>query len=384
MHVVERHREAALRLAAQPGAAHALDLAALLERQLARPNDARGVPGARQARDRLPHLADRPALEGEPRRPHDRLVADVDGAQPGGLPVGEMLAGDAEHRHAPRVRMAVAREVGQQSRRCGRVADGVAGNERHPAHGAVRQEGRSLVVEEVRLVAAQREVGEGVAAMPLDEPARVATVGDDLAHGTVARPEREPGHIGRAEDRGGRQADRQAVLEATRSGGRIDADETEADVAHRVAERERHSAQLGVHVRRGETVGIESDERPERRCQRPRRPVRIARGVEVRALPPEQGERHRARGRVDHVSPLEQVPDARHGEQPERRLPGAVAATGEPSPEQQEPERRGDEQAVGHMRRGRAEQVGDHLETPGPGRRDGRHEPGDARDGRHE
>ena len=41
VHVVERHREAALRLAAQPRAADALDLAPLLERQLARTHDAR-------------------------------------------------------------------------------------------------------------------------------------------------------------------------------------------------------------------------------------------------------------------------------------------------------------------------------------------------------
>ena len=45
VHVVERHREAALGLAAQPRAADALDLAALLERQLARPHEARAVPG---------------------------------------------------------------------------------------------------------------------------------------------------------------------------------------------------------------------------------------------------------------------------------------------------------------------------------------------------
>ena len=71
-------------------------------------------------------------------------------------------------------------------------------------------------------------------------------------------------------------------------------------------------------------------------------------------------------------------------EQPERRLPGAVAPPGEPAAEQHEPERRGDEQAVGDVRRGRAEQVGDDLEIPRPGRRDGRDEPSEARDGCHE
>ena len=91
VHVVERHREAALRLAAQPRAADALDLAPLLERQLARAHDAGAVAGLLQAGDRLAHLADRPALEREARRMHDRLVADVDRAQPDRVPVGEVL-----------------------------------------------------------------------------------------------------------------------------------------------------------------------------------------------------------------------------------------------------------------------------------------------------
>ena len=177
VHVVERHREAALRLAAQPRAADALDLAPLLERQLARAHDARGVAGLLQARDRLAHLADRPALEREARRMHDRLVADVDRAQADRVPVGEVLARDAEHRHAPGVRVAVPREVGQQRRGGRGVADRIARHERHAADGAVGEEGRALLVEEVRLVAAQREVGERVAAVALDQPARVAAIG---------------------------------------------------------------------------------------------------------------------------------------------------------------------------------------------------------------
>ena len=120
VHVVERHREAALGLAAQPGAADALDLAPLLERQLARAHDARQVPALAQPRDRLPHLADRPALEREARGMDDRLVADVDRAQADRMPVGEVRAGDAERGDAPGVGMAVAGEGGEQlGRRCG-------------------------------------------------------------------------------------------------------------------------------------------------------------------------------------------------------------------------------------------------------------------------
>ena len=167
LHVVEGHREAALRLAVQPGVAHACrSRRAARSAQLARAHDAAGVAGLAQARDRLAHLADRPALERERGRPHDRLVADVQGAQPGGFQVARWSAPTPIT--ATRQACAWQWRAKSSSRAgdCGRVADRVAGDERHPADGAVGQEGRSLVVEEVRLVAAQREVGERVAASP--------------------------------------------------------------------------------------------------------------------------------------------------------------------------------------------------------------------------
>ena len=166
---------------------------------------------------------------------------------------------------------------------------------------------------------------------------------------------------------------------------RIDADESERDVDDRVAEHERRAAaQLGVHVGRRDAVGVEPGERPQGGRERARRAVRIAGGVEVGPLPPQQAERHGADDRVDDVALLEQVPDARDREQPERRLPGAVAAPREAAAEQHEPERGGHEQAVGDVRRSRAEQLGDDLQPPGPGRRDDRYESGEPRGGGHE
>ncbi len=384
VHVVERHREAALGLAAQPGAADALDLAPLLDRQLARAHHARRVPGLVQARDRLAHLADRPALEREARRVHDGLVAHVDRAQADRVPVGEVRLGDAERRHAPGVGVAVAREVGQQGGRGRGVSDGIAGHERHAADGSVGEEARALLVEEVRLVAAQREVGQRVAPVALDEAARVAAVGRVLADGAVARAQCEPDDVGGADRGGAREADRQPVLEAAGVAARVDAHEAERDAAEGVVERERHPAHLGVHVGRDEPVDVEPGESPEGGRQRPRRAVRIAGRVEVVALPPEQRERHRAGHRIDDVALLEQMPDAGDREQPERRLPGAVTAPREPAPEQDEAERGGHDHAVGDVRRGRAEQLGDERQTPGPGRRDHGDEPGEARGGGHE
>ena len=71
-------------------------------------------------------------------------------------------------------------------------------------------------------------------------------------------------------------------------------------------------------------------------------------------------------------------------EQPERRLPRAVAAAREAAAEQHEAERGRDEHAVGDVRSGRAEQLGDDLEAPCPGGCDHGDETGEAGGGGNE
>ena len=60
---VERHHEAALRLAAAPGACDRLELAPQLRADLAWMQRLRAVAGALEPVDRLAHLADRAPLK---------------------------------------------------------------------------------------------------------------------------------------------------------------------------------------------------------------------------------------------------------------------------------------------------------------------------------
>ena len=91
-----------------------------------------------------------------------------------------------------------------------------------------------------------------------------------------------------------READRQPVLEAARDGCSGRCRRARALMLPSVSpKRERQSAaHLGVDVGRREAVGVEPGERPEDGRQRARRAVRVAGGVEVGALPPQQRERH--------------------------------------------------------------------------------------------
>src|SRR5439155_22979272 len=79
---VERHGEPALGRAVEPRVRDALEL---LERRvvdLVEPVPGRGEALTLRARHRLAHLADRASFERERRRLDDRLVADVERAQP--------------------------------------------------------------------------------------------------------------------------------------------------------------------------------------------------------------------------------------------------------------------------------------------------------------
>ena len=79
---VHRHREAALGRALAAALEHPLDLAQRVVVELRGLVQLGGVAGLGQAGDRLADLADRPALEGEAVELDDRLVAEVDRAQP--------------------------------------------------------------------------------------------------------------------------------------------------------------------------------------------------------------------------------------------------------------------------------------------------------------
>ena len=262
--VVERHREAALGLAAQPEVVDAADLPSLLDGQIAGAQHDRPIPGLLQPRARLPHLADRAALERELSRQHDGLVADVERAQPDRVPARHPGAADAEHGDPPRMAMALGKELAQQVGNRVRLADRVARDERDAAGHAVGHERAPLGVEEVRLVAPQREVAQRVAPVALDDATGVGARALGLVDGPGTRPQGEPQHVRGRGDRGGRDAQREVVLEPPRMIARVEPDEAERDGLERVDEREVSAAERGMQLARGDPVAIQATDREQR------------------------------------------------------------------------------------------------------------------------
>src|SRR5207244_3512258 len=98
---VECHHESALGRVAAPALRDCLELRPQAGIELAGTQDLRVITGALEPVHRLPHLADRPALERERRRVDHRLVAVVEGVQPVLAVDAERALRDAEHSDAP-------------------------------------------------------------------------------------------------------------------------------------------------------------------------------------------------------------------------------------------------------------------------------------------
>ena len=211
---LERHREAAFVDARAPGRRDALELGHRLVGHVGERLHREGVPRFLDPGHRLAHLADRPALEREPRRLDDGLVTEVEAPQPERLERG---GGSRADRHRPR---AGAREPGrmrrclvEQRRQRGARADGITGTEHHPALDAIAEERRAVVGEEVLLVAAELEERERVVAVPAHELLdRMPHLGVGERTRRRQRPEHEPG--GGAEGNEPEQAERERQMPA--------------------------------------------------------------------------------------------------------------------------------------------------------------------------
>src|SRR6266851_1480165 len=125
---IERHHEASLRLGPAPIAGQRLELVAELRADLAGPCGGRGVSAALAALEpvhRLPHLPDRPSLEGERRCFDHRFVTVVERMEAVAAVKIERAFRDAENRNAPATRARKAQEradeVGKAFRRADRV-----------------------------------------------------------------------------------------------------------------------------------------------------------------------------------------------------------------------------------------------------------------------
>jgi hypothetical protein len=173
---VERHREPALARAREPRSGDALDFCARALVEGLRPHHAHAVAGALEARDRLPHLVDAPALQRELLGMHDRLVPEVDALESGRAIDRERLAADAECGHSPAVRVRVPAERGQQAGELLGCADGVAADHSRASRDTVGEERAAARREEPGRVLAQLEEGERVVSVLLDDRLRTRPV----------------------------------------------------------------------------------------------------------------------------------------------------------------------------------------------------------------
>ena len=101
---------------------------------------------------RLPHLADRAALERERRRVDQRLVAVVERLQAAGPVELEPPLRGAEDRHPPVTLVCMVDEAADERVEGTRTPDRIAGDDRDAADHAVREKRVAVLGEKERLV----------------------------------------------------------------------------------------------------------------------------------------------------------------------------------------------------------------------------------------
>ncbi len=114
--VVHCHREPALDIRAAPGGGNPLQLLAQRRVDVTRGYDLEPISLAFEARDRLPDLSNRAALQRERGRAHDRFVADLDRAESQGPHRRQQVVAGVEKRDSPAARVADALKLCEQLR----------------------------------------------------------------------------------------------------------------------------------------------------------------------------------------------------------------------------------------------------------------------------
>src|SRR5581483_9460498 len=240
-----------------------VQLRPLVRPQVVRGHDAEPVARLLEPRHRLPHLADRTALERELRRHDHGLVADRDRAHAEPLVAAQVLVRRADDRESPAVRVREACEVVEQRIELRLVADGIAADERRTRDDAIGEERPARRREVVALVASQREEGEAVASVRVHELADGAPLHDGLLD--RMRERAQPEHERREAEQ---QADRLEDVGQPVADGQLDAGHDRGCGAADQAEHEQHRGGLGVarHVE-ARAPADERDEQEERdRC----------------------------------------------------------------------------------------------------------------------
>ena len=187
-----RHREATLRLAVAPAVRDRLELRERRRREIGDRFDRRCETAGDKARHRLAHLANRTAFERELARVDDRLVAEIQRAEPRGAPVLRGRFARTRHAELQSVRVRERSRLGDQRRQSIVRTNGIARHEKHAALDAIAEKRAPVGAEEVLEIVPQLEAREGVATMFLDDFTREIAFRAGRAR-RAPRPEQCPG-----------------------------------------------------------------------------------------------------------------------------------------------------------------------------------------------
>jgi hypothetical protein len=377
----ERHGEAAFGVGAAPvvgGAADALQLG------LAEVTDTPHPRLVTRPFDALDHLADvahRTAGQGEILDVHHRLVAQFEGVEAG--LTGPHLAaglGAADHGGCPGVGLGLVHEALDGARPGLDVADGVAAGEHHAGDDAVGDGGLAAGGEDDGLVAAQREVAEGVASAVLGEQRPqpgLVVLGE--AGGRVLGPEGEVdgGDRGQPAERAEGEGDGPGgvalvvdrALEAEQAVDHVG----EAVGQARVAD---HPVRVDADDDQAQHDGSGAHEDEVR--QGPPAAARVGQGRELVAV---QDQRCEQRGGDQHPDDGVAVHELRHRadrQQDDGGAPGAALAALEAVGEQQQQDSVGQRDRRGERPERSGQHLGDRVHTAVPEPRE--HPRGDVQD----
>src|SRR5439155_20712226 len=151
-------------------------------------DDTERVAALHRAGYRLPHLANRAALERELIRPQHRLVPDRDGAHAEAPVRRKASLRCSEDRQTPATRVRDAPELEEKRIELRLVTNGITAHECRASDDPIGEDRVPRRREEEALVATQGEEREAVAAVGIDELSYQPPVADGLRDDVRERP----------------------------------------------------------------------------------------------------------------------------------------------------------------------------------------------------
>ncbi|MGY4276888.1 hypothetical protein ACVILE_003068 [Streptomyces sp. M18.1] len=327
------------------------------------------VTGALDALDHLAHVAHRAAGQGEIRYVHHRLVAEFEGVEPG-LAGPDLAAGlgAAHDGRGPGVGAGLVHEAFDGARPRLHVTDRVAAGQHHAGDDAVGDGGLAAGGEDDGLVAAEREVAEGVpAAVPGEQGAQpgLVVLGETGRRVLGAEGQVDGGDSGQqaegAEGEGDRPGGVAAVVDRA-----LDAEEAVQDVRDAVGQARvaDHAVRVGVDHQQSEGEGAGGHE--DEVGQRPPAAARVGERRELVAVAQQGREQGEGDDYAEQGVAVGELGDGAEGEQGHGRSPGPALAALEAVGEQEEQDAGAEGEGRGEGTEGAGEHLGEGVHAAVP------------------